>query len=117
MVKAEWIDKLPGSNIPFRKLYYRFWCARAYEKHKDELVSKEKWKETRPLAFAICLLGMMVFPQGPNFAIHPSVFMVTHAIFYGVDYKTSTKYYTLAPIILDDIYRALDKCQNGERFF
>ncbi|XP_027771185.1 uncharacterized protein LOC114076407 [Solanum pennellii] len=111
------MDKLPSPNIPFRKLYYWFGRARAYEKYKDEFVSKEKWKETRPLAFAICLLATMVFPQGPKYTIHPSVFMVTHDIFYGVDYKTSTKYYTLAPMILVDIYRALDKCQSGERFY
>ena len=24
LVKAEWMDKLPGPNIPFRKLNYRF---------------------------------------------------------------------------------------------
>ena len=42
LVKAEWMDKLPGPNIPFRKLYYRFGRARAYEKHKDEFVSKDK---------------------------------------------------------------------------
>ena len=104
------MDKLSSPNIPFRKLYYRFRRVRDYKKYKDEFVSKEKWKETCPLAFAICLLGTMVFPQGPKYTIHPSVFMVTHAIFYGVDYKISTKYYTLAPMILDDIYRALDKC-------
>ncbi|KAK4715538.1 hypothetical protein R3W88_013876 [Solanum pinnatisectum] len=102
LVKADWMDRFD---------------ARAYEKFKEEFVSEEKWKETRPLAFAICLLGTMVFPQGPNYTIHPSVIMVTHAIFYGVDYGSATKYYTLAPMILADIYRALDKCQNGERFF
>ena len=106
LVKAEWMDKLPGPNIPFRKLYDRFRRARAYEKYKDEFISKEKLKETRPLAFAICLLGMMVFSQGPKYTIHS----ITHSIFYGVDYKTPTKYYTLAPMILDDIYRALDNC-------
>ena len=42
LVKAEWMDKLPGPNIPFKKLYYRFGRARAYEKYKDEFVSKEK---------------------------------------------------------------------------
>ncbi|KAK4734443.1 hypothetical protein R3W88_008704 [Solanum pinnatisectum] len=111
------MGKLPRPNIPLRKLYYRFGRARAYEKFKEEFVSEEKWKETRPLAFAICLLGTMVFAQGPNYTIHPSVIMVTHAIFYGVDYGSATKYYALAPMILADIYRALDKCQNGERFF
>ncbi|KAH0695270.1 hypothetical protein KY285_022367 [Solanum tuberosum] len=70
LVKAEWMDKLPGPNIPLRKLYYRFRRARAYEKFKEEFVSKEKWKETSPLVFAICLLGTMVFPQGPNYTIH-----------------------------------------------
>ena len=45
------------------------------------------------------------------------MFMVTHAIFYGVNYKSSTKYYTLATMISVDIYRALDKYQSGEHFF
>ena len=34
LVKDEWMDKLPGPNIPFRKLYYWFGRARAYEKYK-----------------------------------------------------------------------------------
>uniref|UniRef100_M1CMJ9 Aminotransferase-like plant mobile domain-containing protein n=2 Tax=Solanum tuberosum TaxID=4113 RepID=M1CMJ9_SOLTU len=117
LVKADWMDRMPGPNIPLRKFYYRFGRARAYEKFKEEFVSEEKWKETRPLAFVICLLGTMVFPQGPNYTIHPNVVMVTHAIFYGVGYGSAIKYYTLAPMILADIYRALDKCQSGERFF
>lgn len=93
LVKIEWMDKLLGLNIAFRMLYYRFKRPRDYEKYKDEFVSKEKWKETRPLTFAICLLETMVFLQRKKYTIHPSVFMITHAIFYGVDYKSSTKYY------------------------
>ncbi|KAK4731073.1 hypothetical protein R3W88_024061 [Solanum pinnatisectum] len=42
LVKADWMDKLPRPNIPFQKLYYRFRRARAYEKFKEEFVSKEK---------------------------------------------------------------------------
>ena len=38
LVKAKWMDKLPGPNIPFKKLYYQFGRARAYEKYKDEFV-------------------------------------------------------------------------------
>ena len=38
LVKAEWMDKIPCPNIPFRKLYYQFGRARAYEKYKDEFV-------------------------------------------------------------------------------
>jgi len=56
------MDRMPGLNIPLRKLYYRFGRVRAYEKFKEEFVSEEKWKETCPPAFAICLLGTMVFP-------------------------------------------------------
>ena len=91
------MDKLHGPNIPFRKLYYWFGRASSYDKYKDKFISKEKWKETRPLAFAICLLGMMVCPQGPKYTIYPSVFIVTNVIFYGVDYKSSIKYYILVP--------------------
>ena len=71
-------------------------------------------ERTRPLAFAICL---SVFSQGQKYTIHSSMFMVTHAIFYGVNYKSSRKYYTLVTMILVDIYRALDKYQSGEHFF
>lgn len=42
LVKAEWMDKLPCPNIPFKKLYYSFGRARDYEKFKEEFVSKEK---------------------------------------------------------------------------
>ncbi|KAK4737675.1 hypothetical protein R3W88_001372 [Solanum pinnatisectum] len=62
LVKANWMDKLFEPNIPLRKFYYQFGRARAYEKFKEEFFSKEKWKEIRPLAFAICLLGTMIFP-------------------------------------------------------
>ena len=34
LVKADWMDRMPGPNIPLRKLYYRFGRARAYEKFK-----------------------------------------------------------------------------------
>ncbi|KAK4726606.1 hypothetical protein R3W88_031523 [Solanum pinnatisectum] len=63
LVKAEWMDRLLGSNIPLQKLYYRFGRARAYEKFKKEFVSKERWKEARLLVFSICLLETMVFPK------------------------------------------------------
>ncbi|KAK4732187.1 hypothetical protein R3W88_025175 [Solanum pinnatisectum] len=42
LVKAEWMDRLPGINIPLRKLYYQFGRARAYEKFKEEFVLEEK---------------------------------------------------------------------------
>ncbi|KAH0678510.1 hypothetical protein KY284_019595 [Solanum tuberosum] len=42
LVEAEWMDRLPGSNIPLWKLYYRFGHARAYKKFKKEFVSEEK---------------------------------------------------------------------------
>ncbi|KAH0698961.1 hypothetical protein KY284_013176 [Solanum tuberosum] len=43
--------------------------------------------------------------------------MVTHAIFNGVGYGSARKYYNLAFMILADIYKALDKCKSGTRFF
>ncbi|MCD7457612.1 hypothetical protein HAX54_035520 [Datura stramonium] len=32
-------------------------------------------------------------------------------------YETATKFHALAPMIVFDIYRALENCQNGARFF
>ncbi|KAH0669440.1 hypothetical protein KY285_023601 [Solanum tuberosum] len=37
--------------------------------------------------------------------------------FYGVGYGSAIKYYSLAPMILADIYRALYRCKKGTCFF
>lgn len=54
LVIVVWMVKLIGPNIPFIKLYYRFGRARAYEKFKEEFISKEKLKEhaLSPLRYA-----------------------------------------------------------------
>ena len=44
LVKAEWMDKLPGPNIRFKKLYYGFGCARAYDKYKTSSFQKKNEK-------------------------------------------------------------------------
>lgn len=116
-VNVEWMGRLKGPNIPLRELYYRYGRINGYEKFREEFTSKEAWEEKRPFVFAICLLGTMVFPENRWHVIHPSIIMVTDAIFNGVEHGGSTKHYTLAPMILADIYRALDKCQDGSRFF
>lgn len=116
-VDVKWMSRLKGPGIPLRKLYYRFGRANGYERFKDEFTFEQAWEGKRPFVFAICLLGIMVFPQSLGHTIHPSMIMVTHAIFNGAKHGTSTKYFTLAPMILADIYRAIDKCQNWVRFF
>lgn len=116
-INFEWIRQLKEPNIPFQELYYRFGCLNSYKNFKAEFTSEHVWREARPFFFVVCLLGTMVFPQSLKHTIHPSVIMVTHAIFNGIKHGTSIKYYTLALMILADIYRAVDKCQSGVRFF
>ena len=112
-----WLGKLDGPNIPFRELYYRFGRFNSFQKFGHEFASESEWKDRRAFAFAVSLLGTMVFPQGLNGTIHPRVIMVTHALFYGLEYGTSKVFFTLAPMIITEIYRALGNCQKGAHFF
>ena len=74
-----------------------------------------EWNEIRPLAFAVALLGMMVFLHGPSMSINTRVIVIAHTLFKGYENQGITKYYPIALIILSDMYRALGKCKEGHR--
>lgn len=44
-VDIEWISRLKGPNLLFRKLYYRFGHSNGYEKFKREFISEQAWEE------------------------------------------------------------------------
>lgn len=106
-----------GENITFCELYRRFGRFNSFPKFGHKLESEAKWKEIRAFAFAVSLLGSMVFPQGGNGTIHPRVVTVTHALFFGMEYNSKKVFHNLAHMIVADIYRALGRCQVKNHFF
>ncbi|XP_047260048.1 uncharacterized protein LOC124892915 [Capsicum annuum] len=112
-----WLGERDGENITFRELYHRFGRFNAFHKFGHKFESETKWKEMRAFAFAVGLLGTMVFPQGENGTIHPRVVTVAHALFFGVDYDYTKVFHNLAPMIVADIYQALGRFQVESRFF
>ncbi|XP_060208659.1 uncharacterized protein LOC132636025 [Lycium barbarum] len=106
-----------GQTIPFRELYKRFSNPSAFVEHPAEFETYAMWEVTRPLAFSICFLGLMVFPKDGTLAIDTRVISGTHAIFYGITRHEGTKYFYLTLIILADMYRALSLCTNQYKYF
>ena len=100
------------SLIEFRDLNIRFIHASFYSTYNREFkVSYREWNEIRPLAFAIILLGTMVFPHGPSLSINTPVIALEHLLFKGYENQGITKYYPIALVILSDMYRSLAKCK------
>ncbi|KAH0694243.1 hypothetical protein KY285_021340 [Solanum tuberosum] len=115
LVNADWLDT---PSIPFLKFYERWGHENYYKNFPNEFLSRSSWSQTQTLAFAVCLLGTMVFPQGEWNEIDTRVVMVTHAIFEGIGKKGQVKkHFNLTPIILANIYRSLGQCKNGFPFF
>ena len=106
------------SHVAFRDLYIRFGHASFYATYNQELkVACREWNEIRPLAFAVALLGTMVFPHSLCLSINTQVITLAHTFFKGYENQGTTKYYPIAPVILSDIYRALGKCREGHQHF
>ncbi|KAH0705576.1 hypothetical protein KY289_010652 [Solanum tuberosum] len=115
LVNTDWLDT---PSISFLKFYERWEHENYYKNFPNEFLSRSSWSQTQTLAFAVCLLGTMVFPQGGGNEIDTRIVMVTHAIFEGVGKKGQVKKnFNLAPIILADIYRSLGQCKKGFPFF
>ena len=68
------------------------------------MVSYREWNEIRPLAFAVALLGTMVFSHGPGLSINTRVLTLVHTLFKGYENQGTTKYYLIAPVILSNMY-------------
>ncbi|KAH0696486.1 hypothetical protein KY290_013858 [Solanum tuberosum] len=71
--------------------------------------SFETWKEHRRFAFMVAFLGTMVFPRRGG---KINIFLTE-----VVNVLIQKNNYTIVPMILADIYRALTVCQKGKRFF
>ena len=72
------------SHVMFRDLYVRFGHVSFYAAYNREFrISYREWNELRPLAFAIALLGTMVFPHGPSLSINTRVITLVHTLLKG----------------------------------
>ena len=61
---------------------------------------------------------MMVFPQDEEKEIIIQIVIVVDAIFKGVGKEEEAKkHYSLASIILVEIYQSLSLCKNGFQFY
>lgn len=107
------VECLQKSMIPLEYLYHRFGYQRSFVDHQDEFFSYDSWKQKRCFAFAVCFLGTIVFPKGTTKDIHTHLVIVTKALFGGID----GKHYTLVPMVVADIYRALGRCKRGYKHF
>ncbi|TMW81822.1 hypothetical protein EJD97_007724 [Solanum chilense] len=113
-----WHNDVDGDNRRTlnKDLYVRFGHASFYAVYNREFkISYREWNELHPLAFAVTLLGTMVFQHGPSLSINTRVITLVHTLFKGYENQGTTKYYFVAPVILLDIYRTLGKCKEGHR--
>ena len=102
------------SHVAFRDLYIRFGHASFYATYIREFkISYREWNEIRPLAFAVALLGTMVFPHGPSLSINTRVITLVHTLFKAYENQGTTKYYPIDLVILSDMYQALGKYKEG----
>ena len=68
----------------FRDLYVRFEHPSFYAAYNREYkISYKEWNEVRPLAFAVALLGTMVFPHGLSLSINTRVITLVHTLLKG----------------------------------
>lgn len=99
--------------------FFERWGHESYFKlFPNEFYNHSTWRQTLTITFSVCLLGTMVFPQDEEKVIDTRVVMVVDAIFRGIGKgEEAKKHYSLAPIILADIYRSLNLCKNRIQFF
>jgi len=104
---------LNKSYILFDFLYERYGHNKSYHLYHDEFaITSLGWTHRRVFVFIVCFLGMLVFPiQGEM--IHTSLAMVTKTLMEGIERQTCT----IVPMIVAEIYRALDCCKKGYRHF
>jgi len=60
LVNADWLDT---PSIPFVKFFERWGHENYYENFPSEFLNHSTWSQTQTLAFSVCLLGTIVFPQ------------------------------------------------------
>ncbi|MCD7472494.1 hypothetical protein HAX54_013750 [Datura stramonium] len=60
LAQDDWVH---GSTMYFRNLYVHFGQSNGFLEYRGEFSTYKEWESTRPLAVAICLLGIKVFPR------------------------------------------------------
>jgi len=104
---------LKESYIPFEVLYERYRHSKSYCLHRDELVvTSLGWTHRRVFVFIVCFLGLLIFPMKGG-KIHTFLAMVARTLMEGIEGQT----YTIIPMILAEMYQALDRCKQGYGHF
>ncbi|KAH0665446.1 hypothetical protein KY285_026652 [Solanum tuberosum] len=94
-------------------LYERYGRSNSYKMFRKEFsCTQVHWQVRRPIAFAVALLGTLVFPREHGY-ISTCICSVARVLFEGVDGEELT----VVPMILAEIFRALGKCKRGESNF
>ncbi|KAG5631046.1 hypothetical protein H5410_002763 [Solanum commersonii] len=94
-------------------LYERYGRSDSYKLFRKEFsCTQVHWQVRRPIAFAVALLGTLVFPREHGY-ISTCICSVARVLFEGVDGEELT----VVPMILAEIFRALGKCKRGESNF
>jgi len=66
------------------------------------------WTHRRVFMFIFCFLGLLIFAMKRG-RIHTRLAMVARKLMEGIERQT----YTIIPMILAEMYRALDRCKQG----
>lgn len=104
---------LKDSYIPFDFLYERYDHSNFYHTYMDEFaLTSLEHIHRRVFVFMFCFLGMIIFPM-KKAKIHTRLVMVTKTLMEGIDGQS----FSIVPIILAEVYRALGKCQQGAPHF
>lgn len=111
---------LSDSWVSLDFLFARFGPSEGFDCFWDEFhVTKEKWERKRLEVFTLALLGTLVFPLEER-RINTRLQSVVMALFHkdqndkGINQKGR---FTLIPMILTEIYKALTEVKGGRRFF
>ncbi|KAK4733627.1 hypothetical protein R3W88_007888 [Solanum pinnatisectum] len=108
-VREESLDK---GWISLQYWYDRYGREDKFKKFRRTLNSKgsfETWKEDRCFAFMVAFLRTMISPRRGG--------KINIRLAGVVNVLIEKNNYTIVPMILADIYRALTVCQKGKRFF
>lgn len=107
------LECLKKSYIPFDYLYERYGHRKSYRTFHDEFsITSLGHIHRRVFVFIVSFLGLIVFPMKRE-RIHTRLSMVAKTLMEGIKGQT----YTIVPMIISDIFRALDRCQKGFKHF
>lgn len=100
---------LKESYIPFEYMYERYGHSKSFCTYHDEIsLTSLGHIHYRVFVFIVCFLGLIVFPMKKG-RIHTRLDMVAKTLMEGINGQT----YTIVPMIIADIYRAMKRCQRG----